>query len=206
MNKPWNKVTTFRCNISSFKKVSVKLRQVIDTVSVSVPILFPPLYIQQVPGADAGQTKKSKSWLSIKQKPRTLPVARTMTQWHLATNQWSLPAAEKRSPALLELGMTMSFQTQGARAAKLKSMKLQASKWETIFPATSDILNLPPSFIWLHRLVCCCSELNWQTDIVKTHCQWITLGRSDWSICESPRGDQKLTALAFLATYLLTRI
>ena len=112
----------------------------------------------------------------------------------------------KGSPGLLDQGMTMSFQTQGARAAKLKSMKLQASKWETIFPATSDILNLPPSFIWLHRLVCRCSELNWQTDIVKTHCQWITLGRSDWSICESPRGDQKLTALAFLATYLLTKI
>ena len=38
----------------------------------------------------------------------------------------------------------MSFQTQGARAAKLKSMKLQASKWETIFPATSDILVVTP--------------------------------------------------------------
>ena len=206
MNKPWNKVTTFRCNISSFKKVSVKLRQVISTVSVSVPILFPPLYIQQVPGADAGQTKKSKSWLSIKQKPAHF---RSPEQWHNDTspqiNEVFRPR-RKGSPGLLDQGMTMSFQTQGARAAKLKSMKLQASKWETIFPATSDILNLPPSFIWLHRLVCRCSELNWQTDIVKTHCQWITLGRSDWSICESPRGDQKLTALAFLATYLLTRI
>ena len=40
----------------------------------------------------------------------------------------------------------MSFQTQGARAAKLKSMKLQASKWETIFPATSDILVVTPSY------------------------------------------------------------
>ena len=38
----------------------------------------------------------------------------------------------------------MSFQTQGARAAKLKSMKLQASKWETIFPATTDILVVTP--------------------------------------------------------------
>ena len=91
-----------------------------------------------------GTDKKVKKLLSIKQKPAHF---RSPEQWHNDTspqiNEVFRPR-RKGSPALLELGMTMSFQTQGARAAKLKSMKLQASKWETIFPTTTDILVVTP--------------------------------------------------------------
>ena len=151
-----------------------------------------------------GTDKKVKKLLSIKQKPRTLPVPRTMTQWHLTTNQWSLPAAEKRISRTFRAGDDNEFSDTRGTCCKIKKHEITGVKMGDNFscyhwyPGCNSLL--PSSRPWLHRLVCCCSELNWQTDIVKTHCQWITLGRSDWSICESPQGDQKLTALAFLAT------
>ena len=168
--------------------------------------MFPPLYVQQVPGAGGGRTRhrqKSQKLLSVKQKPRTLPVPRTMTQWHLATNQWSLPAAEKRISRTFRAGDDNEFSDTRGTCCKIKKHEITGVKMGDNFsyyhwyPGCNS---LPSSRPWLHRLVCRCSELNWQTDIVKTHCQWITLGRSDWSICESPQGDHQLTALAFLAT------
>ena len=98
--------------------------------------------------ADAGQTKKSKSWLSIKQKPRTLPVARTMTQWHLATNQWSLPAAEKRISRTFRARDDNEFSDTRGTCCKIKKHEITGVKMGDNFSCYQWYPE-PPSLIHL---------------------------------------------------------
>ena len=107
----------------------------------------PPCISSRSLGRTRGRQKSQKAAVH-KTKARTLPVARTMTQWHLATNQWSLPAAEKRISRTFRPRDDNEFSDTRGTCCKIKKHEITGVKMGDNFSCYQWYPE-PPSLIHL---------------------------------------------------------